>query len=119
MEPPQPILLNIEKETLNNNNFRRVIYTDNYSQLAVMSLLPKQDIGEEVHTVDQFIRIEKGIGKAIINGYSVDISDGWIANIPAGNLHNIINTGNDSMKLYTIYSPPNEPPKTVEKYKPI
>lgn len=100
---------NIEKLTLANDKFRKVIYTAKHSQLVLMSLLPGEEIGEEVHdTLDQFFRFEKGKGKAVINGVESDISDGSAVIIPAGTKHNIINTSQiDSLKLYTIYSPPN------------
>lgn len=100
---------NIEKLTLENNNFRKVIYTAKHSQLVLMSLKPGEDIGEEVHdTLDQFFRFEKGTGKVIIEGVESEITDGSAVIIPSGTLHNIINTSQtDSLKLYTIYSPPN------------
>ncbi len=97
---------NIETETKNNSNFRKVLYTAQHSQLVVMSLLPGEDIGEEVHTLDQFIRIESGQGQAVLDGVTHDIADDFAVVIPAGTKHNIINTGDGSMKLYTLYSPP-------------
>ncbi len=99
----------IEKATLKNDNFRKVIYTAKHSQLVLMSLNPGEEIGEEVHdTLDQFFRFEKGKGKAVIGGVESDIADGSAVIIPAGTKHNIINTSQiDSLKLYTIYSPPN------------
>lgn len=98
---------NIEKETLANNNFRKVLYTGKHSQLVLMSLVPNEDIGMEVHTDnDQFFRFEKGIGKCIIDGNEYDISDGVSIVVPAGAEHNIINTSDsEDLKLYTIYSP--------------
>jgi mannose-6-phosphate isomerase-like protein (cupin superfamily) len=101
-------VVNIEKASKENKNFRKVLYTGKYSQLVVMSLLPGQDIGEEVHsTVDQFIRIEDGVGKAVLDGVEHAIEAEWSVTIPAGTMHNIINTSPDKeMKLYTIYSPP-------------
>lgn len=99
-------VVDIEKASKENNNFRKVLYTAKNSQLVVMSLLPSQDIGEEVHTLDQFIRIEDGIGKAVLDGVEHDIKTEWAVVIPAGTRHNIINTSPDKeMKLYTIYSP--------------
>lgn len=101
-------VINIEKAAEDNNNFRKVLYTAPNSQLVVMSLKPKEDIGEEVHNLDQFIRIEKGLGKAILNGVEHPIGDGSAVVIPAGTKHNIINTSEDGeMKIYTIYSPAN------------
>ena len=98
---------NIEKETLENNNFRKVLYTSKHSQLVLMSLLPKQDIGMEVHPDnDQFFRFEKGEGKCIIDGNEYPLTDGSVIVVPAGAEHNIINTSEtEDLKLYTIYSP--------------
>jgi len=99
---------NIEKLAEENDSFREVIYTAKNSQLVLMSLKPREDIGEEVHKLDQFLRIEKGIGKAILDGVEHEISDGFAVLVPAGTMHNIINTSSDSeMKIYTLYSPPN------------
>lgn len=99
---------NIEKETLENDNFRKVLYTGKNSQLVLMSLLPKEEIGMEVHhNVDQFFRIESSHGRAILDGVETEISDGSAIVIPAGTNHNIINDSDaEKMKLYTIYSPP-------------
>lgn len=100
-------ITNIEKLTLENENFRKVLYTDKNSQLVLMSLFAGEEIGEEIHDVDQFLRIEKGNGTAIINAISQEISDGSIILVPAGAKHNVINTGSESMKLYTLYMPPH------------
>lgn len=98
---------NIEKDTLENDNFRKVLYTGKHSQLVLMSLEPKQDIGEEVHELDQFIRIEAGEGLAVLDGVEHQIADGSAIVIPEGARHNIINISEtEKMKLYTIYSPP-------------
>lgn len=97
---------NIEEETKNNSNFRKVLYTGKHSQLVVMSLKPGEDIGKEVHQHnDQFIRIESGSGLAYIDGVETPISDDWAVIIPAGAEHNITNTGETEMKLYTLYGP--------------
>lgn len=100
---------NIEKVTLSNNYFRQVLYTGQFAQLVVMSIDQRQDIGEEVHkTVDQFIRVEKGEGKVIMNGEERPIKDGDAFIVPAGVKHNVINTSSDQpLKLYTLYSPPH------------
>jgi len=99
---------NIEKLSEENENFRKVIYTARYSQLVVMSLPPMGDIGEEVHGLDQFLRIETGTGKTVLNGIEYPLEDGSAIVVPAGTRHNIINTSKDlPMKLYTVYSPPN------------
>jgi mannose-6-phosphate isomerase-like protein (cupin superfamily) len=98
---------NIEDETIENNDYRRVVYTGKHSQLVLMVLKPGEEIGNEVHEVDQFIRIETGDGKAILNNeQETIISDGWAILVPAGTWHNITNTGSDDLKLYTVYSPP-------------
>jgi len=98
---------NIEKATLENNNFRKVLYTGKHSQLVLMSLAPKEEIGSEVHEEnDQFFRFEKGQGKCIIDGNEYELSDGVAVVVPAGAQHNIINTSDtEELKLYTIYSP--------------
>lgn len=108
---------NIEKLTLENENFRKVLYTTTNSQLVLMSLLPGEDIGEEVHNVDQFLRIEKGKGSVVMDGLSHDISDGSAVVVPIGTKHNIINSGAGSMKLYSIYMPPHHRDGTVHKTK--
>lgn len=98
---------NIEDATKENDNFRKVLYTAKFSQLVVMSLKPGEEIGEEVHTLDQFIRIESGKGKAVLDGVESEIKDDFAIVVPAGMKHNFINTSADEpMKLYTIYSPP-------------
>lgn len=99
---------NIEQLTKENGNFRKVLYTAHYSQLVLMSLLPMEEIGEEVHGLDQFLRIESGTGKAVLDGVEHPIADGFAIVVPAGTRHNIINTSaTDPMKLYTVYSPPD------------
>jgi mannose-6-phosphate isomerase-like protein (cupin superfamily) len=107
----------IEKLSLENNNFRHVLYTDKNCQLVLMSLLAGEDIGEEVHDVDQFLRVEKGTGKAVLNDVPQDIADGSAIIVPAGMKHNIINTGSDFMKLYTLYMPPHHHDGTIHKTK--
>ena len=109
---------NIEELTLSNNNFRKVIYTGQHAQLVLMSLLPNEDIGMEVHdTTDQFLRIEKGEGKVVINGEEHFLKDGSVIFVPAGTKHNIINSSTGYMKLYTVYSPAHHKDKTVHKTK--
>lgn len=109
----------IEEKTLKNTYFRQVLYTSQHDQLVIMSLKPNEDIGMEVHEiVDQFIRVEKGTGKAILNGEEHEIKDGSAIIIPAGTKHNIINTSStDYMKLYTLYSPPHHKDGTIHKTK--
>ena len=98
---------NIEKDTLENKNFRKVLYTGGNSQLVLMSLAPREEIGMEVHEEnDQFFRFEKGQGKCIIDGNECPVGDGVAVVVPAGAQHNIINTSDtEELKLYTIYSP--------------
>lgn len=111
-------IANIEKTTRENSNFRKVLYTAKHSQLVVMNLKPGEEIGEEVHTLDQFIRVEEGEGIAVLNGKEERIKDGFAVVIPAGVTHNIINTSNEKeMKLYTIYSPPNHEDGVIHKTK--
>lgn len=111
----------IEKLTEKNKNFRRVLFTGKYTQLVVMSLLPGEEIGNEVHAnVDQFFRIENGEAKFVFeNGKEEhEVSDGDAVIVPAGTFHNVINTSSKkSLKLYTLYSPPNHPDGTVHKTK--
>ncbi|MFA5750815.1 MAG: cupin domain-containing protein [Candidatus Paceibacterota bacterium] len=109
---------NIEELTLKNENFREVLYTSENMQLVLMSLLPKEDIGKEIHHLDQFFRIEKGTGKAIINDNEYELSDGVVVIVPSGAMHNIINTSStEKLKLYTIYAPKNHPDGTIHKTK--
>jgi len=111
-------VIDLEKETVENTDYRRVLYTAEHSQLVVMSLEPGVEIGEEVHELDQFIRIDKGNGKAVLNGdQEYELSDGWAAVVPAGVKHNIINTGEEPLKLYTVYSPPEHKDGVVQPTK--
>src|SRR3989339_56812 len=98
---------NIEKETLKNNSFRKVLYTAKHCQLVLMSLKPKEEIGKEVHNDnDQFFRFESGSGKVIIDGNEYKVTDGSAIIVPSGAQHNVINTSSkEDLKLYTIYSP--------------
>jgi len=110
-------IANIEEVTKENNYFRKVLYTAKNSQLVVMSLKPGEEIGEEVHELDQFIRLEQGLGKAVLDGVEHEIKDDYAVVVPAGTKHNVINTGTEDMKLYTIYSPPEHKDGTVHKTK--
>jgi mannose-6-phosphate isomerase-like protein (cupin superfamily) len=111
-------VINIEKETMQNDNFRKVLNTAKHSQLVVMSLLPGEEIGTEVHDLDQFIRFESGRGKVILDGKEHRVEDDWAVVIPAGVEHNVINTSDrEKMKLYSIYSPPEHPEGTVHPTK--
>lgn len=110
---------NIEKKSLENKYFREVLFTGPHSQLVVMSIAPGEDIGMETHNdVDQFFRIEAGIGRAVLNGKEYSLEDGSAVVVPAGTEHNIINSSkSEPLKLYTIYSPPNHPHGTINKDK--
>jgi len=115
----KPYIGNIEKLTLKNEYFRQVLYTSQHCQLVVMSLTPNEDIGFEVHEiVDQFIRVESGEGKAILNGEEFILKDGDVVIVPAGTKHNIINSSNEKkLKLYTIYAPPHHKDKVIHRTK--
>lgn len=110
---------NIEKDTLENNNFRQVLYTGKYSQLVLMSLKPKEEIGLEVHEGnDQFFRFEQGQGLCVIDGQEYEVSDGSAIVVPAGAEHNVVNTSETAeLKLYTIYSPANHKDGIVRQTK--
>ena len=98
---------NIEDVAVKNEAFRRVLYTAKNCQLVVMSLKPGEEIGAEVHHLDQFFRVEEGTGEAILDGVRTPIRAGFAVLVPAGTNHNIINSGNVALKLYTLYAPPN------------
>ena len=108
---------NIEELTLENTNFRCVLYTARNSQLVLMSIPAGEEIGEETHHLDQFLRIEQGKAKAVLDGVEHDIEDAWAVVVPAGTKHNFINTGNVDLKLYSIYSPPEHKDGTVHVTK--
>lgn len=110
-------ILNIEEETLKNTDYRRVLYTAKNSQLVLMSLEPGDEIGAETHHLDQFLRIEAGECKVILDGVEHDIGADWAVVVPAGTNHNFINTGTEPLKLYSIYSPPEHRDGIVEKTK--
>jgi mannose-6-phosphate isomerase-like protein (cupin superfamily) len=97
----------IEGLAVKNLDFRQVLYTAKHCQLVVMALKPKEEIGAEVHKLDQFFRVEEGSGEAVLDGVRTAIRSGFAVVIPAGTNHNIINTGNTPLKLYTLYAPPN------------
>ena len=97
----------IESLAVRNDKFRQVLYTAKNCQLVIMSLRPQEDIGAEIHKVDQFFRVEEGSGEAVLNGVRTAIHAGFAIIVPAGTNHNIINTGSAPLKLYTIYAPPN------------
>jgi mannose-6-phosphate isomerase-like protein (cupin superfamily) len=117
---PKPLVLNIEKAAKQNKTFRTALWTGNHMQLTLMSLKPGEDIGAEMHpNVDQFLRIEQGSG-SVRMGYSrenmnmqASVSDNDAIIVPAGTWHNLTNTGDTPLKLYSIYAPPNHPKSTV------
>lgn len=106
-------LQDIEALAIENVEFRRVLYTAKHCQLVVMALKPSEEIGAEVHKLDQFFRVEEGTGEAVLDGIRTPISPGFAVLVPAGTNHNIINTGRVPLKLYTLYSPPNHRDKVV------
>lgn len=109
---------NIDDITEANENYREVVYTGPNMQLVVMALQPGEEIGLETHdTHDQFFCIEEGVGKIIINGQESVLEDDMSAIVPAGAEHNVINTGTEVLKLYTIYAPPQHPAGTIHKTK--
>jgi mannose-6-phosphate isomerase-like protein (cupin superfamily) len=115
---------NVEQETLDNETFRTVVFTGDHTQLTVMSLGPGEDIGREAHDgIDQFLRIERGSARVELGRTedSVDetheVEDDWAIIVPAGVWHNVINTGDGELKLYSLYSPPEHPDGTVHRTK--
>jgi mannose-6-phosphate isomerase-like protein (cupin superfamily) len=98
---------NIEDLAVNNNDFRRVLYTAKHCQLVLMALKPNEEIGTELHKLDQFFRVEEGSGEAVLDGVRTAIRAGSAVVVPAGTNHNILNTGSVPLKLYTLYAPPN------------
>ncbi|QPQ54122.1 cupin domain-containing protein [Allosphingosinicella flava] len=108
----------IEKVTLDNEDFRRVLYTGQHLQLVLMTLQPGEEIGEEVHEDrDQFFRIEEGSGEVRIDGVANKVEDDFAVIVPAGARHNVVNTGDEPLKLYTLYGPPEHRDGTVHKDK--
>lgn len=111
-------IVNLEEETVANTNFRRVLYTAEHMQLVLMSLFPKEEIGEETHELDQFIRVDHGVATVILNGEMQHVADGYAVIIPAGVRHNIINDSEDTpLKLYTIYAPAEHKDGTIHETK--
>ncbi len=109
---------NIETATLENDNFRKVLYTGHQLQLVLMTLKPGEEIGEEIHeNNDQFFRFETGTGKCTIDENNYHVAEGDVIIAPAGAKHNVINTGTDALKMYTIYGPPNHESGTIRATK--
>ncbi|HHU50431.1 MAG TPA: cupin domain-containing protein [Firmicutes bacterium] len=122
---PEPLVINIEEAARQNNYFRLALWTGCYLQLTLMSIKVGEDIGLEMHPyVDQFIRIEHGQGLVLMGDHQCNLDfqrnvyDGYVILIPAGKWHNLINTGNVPLKLYSIYAPPEHPRGTVQVVKP-
>jgi mannose-6-phosphate isomerase-like protein (cupin superfamily) len=114
----QPYLNNIKEQTLQNTDYRRVVFTAKNLQLVLMSIEPGQEIGSEVHNeIDQFFEILSGTGVSIINDTEYQLGNDIALVIPAGSSHNIINTGTEPLKLYSLYAPPEHPEGTVEPVK--
>ena len=105
----------IEGSAVKNDEFRRVLYTARHCQLVLMALRPKEEIGAEVHELDQFFRVEEGTGEALLDGVRTAIRAGFAVVVPAGTNHNIVNTGDVPLKLYTLYSPPNHRDRVVHR----
>ena len=110
-------ITNIEQNTLENTDYRRVLYTAKNSQLVLMSIEPGDEIGTEVHELDQFIRLEAGSATVVLNGESHDVPADSAIVIPAGVKHNVINTGTEPLKLYSVYAPPEHKDQTVHATK--
>ena len=110
-------ITNIEKDTLENTDYRRVVYTAKNCQLVLMNIPQGIEIGEEIHHLDQFIRIEEGECEVILDGVSHQLTADMAVIIPEGVKHNVINNGNTSLKLYTLYTPPEHKDGTVQKTK--
>jgi mannose-6-phosphate isomerase-like protein (cupin superfamily) len=109
---------NIEDQTVDNEDFRRVLYTGKNLQLVLMTLKPGEEIGEEVHEDrDQFFRIEEGRGTVYIDGVPSEVGDDFAVIVPAGARHNVVNSGSEPLKLYTLYGPPEHRDGTVHKDK--
>ena len=111
-------IINIEEATAKNSHYRQVLFTAKHTQLVLMSLKPGEEIGEEVHELDQFIRFEAGEGTVILDGNTHAVSDGFAVVIPAGTRHNVVNRSKTAeLKLYSLYSPPEHKDGTLHKTK--
>jgi mannose-6-phosphate isomerase-like protein (cupin superfamily) len=111
-------IIDLEKETLANEDYRRVLYTAKNSQLVLMCLKPGEEIGTEIHHLDQFLRFEQGVGKAVLDGIEHEVQDGMAVVVPAGTQHNFINVSETlDLKLYTVYSPPEHKDGVVRRTK--
>ena len=111
------LIINLGSATEKNMDYRRVLYTAKHTQLVLMSLQPGEEIGEEVHDLDQFIRLERGQGKVVLDGVEHNVFAEDAVLIPEGTRHNVINTGSEVMKVYSLYSPPEHKDGTVHPTK--
>lgn len=112
-------VVNIEKETKENTDYRRVLYTAENSQLVVMNIAPGEEIGNEMHELDQFIRVEEGNAKVVLNNgeNEYELEDDFAVIIPAGTWHNVVNVGEEPLKIYSLYSPPEHKDGVVHTTK--
>jgi mannose-6-phosphate isomerase-like protein (cupin superfamily) len=118
MKKMKGFIADIEDQTEENRDFRRVLYTGPHMQLVLMSLAPGEELGEEVHeTTDQFFRVEEGKGEVVIDGRETRIESDIAIIVPAGTRHNVRNTGHKPLRLYTLYAPPEHPDGTVHRTK--
>ena len=113
----EPRIIDVKDAAKENELFRKVLFTGTRSQLVVMSVLPDEEIGAEVHEVDQLLYAVKGEGVAVINGVREPLTEGGVFCVPAGTRHNVINTGKKPLKLFTVYAPPQHAPGTVHRTK--
>ena len=113
----EPMVFDVKELAKDNTFFRRVVFTGSKSQLVVMSLRPGEEIGLEAHDVDQLLFVVKGEGQAVIDGTTSALEKGTMICVPAGARHNVINTGDESMKLFTVYAPPHHAPGTIHATK--
>ena len=118
MKKMKGFIADIEDQTEENRDFRRVLYTGPHMQLVLMSLAPGEELGEEVHeTTDQFFRVEEGRGEVVIDGRETRIESDIAIIVPAGTRHNVRNTGHKPLRFYTLYAPPEHPDGTVHRTK--
>jgi mannose-6-phosphate isomerase-like protein (cupin superfamily) len=118
MKKMKGFIADIEDQTEENRDFRRVLYTGPHMQLVLMSLAPGEELGEEVHeTTDQFFRVEEGRGEVVIDGRETRIESDIAIIVPAGMRHNVRNTGHKPLRFYTLYAPPEHPDGTVHRTK--
>jgi mannose-6-phosphate isomerase-like protein (cupin superfamily) len=115
----QGYVVNIKRAAKDNDFFRKVLFTGTKSQLVLMSLRPGEEIGAEVHKVDQVLYVVDGEGKVVLDGIDKEFEKGEIVFVPAGVQHNVINTDDEPMKLFTIYAPPEHAPGTIHRTKAV